>query len=182
MGCNRRLWAVVLALGWAAAHGCCLTECGTRRGALMPLGDGCDTSCAPACGPCGGLFAPFRSLLSCGSGCGELYVDEWLSDPPACCDPCDDCGTHTGPSGCCRWLNYPLHRGNFWGTRLADAGCGCDSCSARADHGHHPLSNLKVGEEVIVDEQWSEEMVVPYTATPNNGSSPLGPGPRALSR
>lgn len=33
----------------------------------------------------------------CG-GCGELYWNEWHSDPPSCCDPCNDCGDWVGPS------------------------------------------------------------------------------------
>jgi len=32
----------------------------------------------------------------CGSQCGEVYRNEWFSDPPACCDPCDHCGNYTG--------------------------------------------------------------------------------------
>src|SRR5207248_598223 len=35
-------------------------------------------------------------------GCGEIYCDEWKSDPPDCCDPCDRCyGQFTGPHGYC---------------------------------------------------------------------------------
>lgn len=47
------------------------------------------------------LLAPLGMCCPCGSGCGgcgELYWNEWHSDPPACCDPCDSCGSWVGPS------------------------------------------------------------------------------------
>lgn len=38
-----------------------------------------------------------------GCGCGETYWNEWLYDPPDCCDPCDDCyGCYVGPRDCCK--------------------------------------------------------------------------------
>jgi len=42
--------------------------------------------------------------MSCGKGCSDIYIHEWISDPPDCCDPCDKCyGQFTGPHGyCCR--------------------------------------------------------------------------------
>lgn len=87
---------------------------------------GCDTGCGDVC--CGGeicgcrrgcavaetvvfgvksirdefrrLLAPLGLCCPCGScgGCGEFYWSEWHSDPPQCCDPCDDCGNWVGPS------------------------------------------------------------------------------------
>lgn len=32
----------------------------------------------------------------CCDGCGEKYCNEWHSDPPACCEPCDNCGAYIG--------------------------------------------------------------------------------------
>lgn len=32
----------------------------------------------------------------CCDGCGEKYCNEWHSDPPACCEPCDNLGNYTG--------------------------------------------------------------------------------------
>src|SRR5205823_14876818 len=87
---------------------------------LHPIAwDGCCNDCGPtpceSCGArCGGcrdgllghcfLFGGLRGCLSCGRGCSEIYCDEWKSDPPDCCDPCDQCyGQFTGPHGyCCR--------------------------------------------------------------------------------
>jgi hypothetical protein len=65
----------------------------------------------------------------CASGCGEVYWGEWNSDPPACCDHCDNCGTWTGHGDC--FPRLPL-AGLFhlWGYRYGGCGgCGeCDSC------------------------------------------------------
>lgn len=79
--------------------------------------NGCGNECAPhacqgcgdmGCGGCGplsqGLFPWLGGLWTCGRGCSEIYYDEWASDPPDCCDPCDQCyGSFTGQGGgyCC---------------------------------------------------------------------------------
>ncbi len=85
---------------------------------LHPIAwDGCCNECGPSsCEPCGNrcggcrdgllshcfLFGGLRGCLSCGRGCSEIYCDEWKSDPPDCCDPCDQCyGQFTGPHGYC---------------------------------------------------------------------------------
>jgi hypothetical protein len=40
--------------------------------------------------------------MTCNKGCGEIYIGEWISDPPDCCDPCDQCtGCWTGHQGAC---------------------------------------------------------------------------------
>lgn len=64
------------------------------------------------CGSCasGGLFAN----KACAGGCGETYVDEWISDPP-CVDKC--C------SGDCRPVRSLLKA--LWGSRFVN---GCDMC------------------------------------------------------
>jgi hypothetical protein len=48
-------------------------------------------------GPLTWLFAIFEYGY-CDSGCGETYWGEFHSDPPDCCDPCDNCGNYIGPS------------------------------------------------------------------------------------
>ncbi len=102
---------------------CCLSLPLLR--CLHPIAwDGCCNDCGPSpCESCGaycgggccqdGLLAHcplfrgcfrgcLRGCLSCGRGCGEIYCDEWKSDPPDCCDPCDQCyGQFTGPHGYC---------------------------------------------------------------------------------
>ncbi|WP_146443611.1 hypothetical protein [Botrimarina colliarenosi] len=57
------------------------------RNLLRPIGTPLGLCCPQGSG-CGG----------CG-GCGDLYWNEWHSDPPRCCDPCDDCGNWVGPTG-----------------------------------------------------------------------------------
>lgn len=110
-----------------------------------------------ACNDCDGLGygeqvvpqRPFDRIrnrsLFCGSGCGEVYVDEWLSSPPECCDPCSGADWDGGSSSCgcsgCRgtcWQPGDLLR--RFGTGLlggryctgtqssADCGCGSGGC------------------------------------------------------
>lgn len=69
--------------------GCC---------APMAIGPGCDTM---GCNDCNGLgsgaivaatpvdtLRQLRRSLTCGSGCGETYIGEWISTPPDVADPC----------------------------------------------------------------------------------------------
>jgi hypothetical protein len=78
--------------------------------------------------------------LTCQSGCSsDIYWNEWASDPPDCCDPCDDGGRWIGPQPCARrcWLRRGV-TGVFAGLRGCLArvachggpcgGCGGDSC------------------------------------------------------
>lgn len=68
------------------------------------------------------LFRP----LACGSGCcGEVYWGEWISDPPDCADPCDNCGTYVGPRSRV-WSS--LTWCNLWGQR--NGSCDRGSCSS----------------------------------------------------
>jgi len=62
-----------------------------------------------------------RVMLTSG-GCGELYIDEWISDPPACCDPCNQCGQYVGPRYC------PQKKNRL--TALAGGRVGCNVCPA----------------------------------------------------
>ena len=52
--------------------------------------------CGPLLGPLFGWARGCGCGWGCGNnGCGDLYFDEWLCDPPACCDPCcnSSCGS-----------------------------------------------------------------------------------------
>src|SRR5687767_9486470 len=65
------------------------------------------------CGSCGlGGLAAGRS---CAGGCGEVYIDEWVSQPP-CVDQC--C------AGDCRPVRSLLAA--LWGSRFVQ---GCDMCA-----------------------------------------------------
>jgi hypothetical protein len=97
---------------------------------------GCsDGSCtAPTpCGSCGGIGSctpdcvgaiktagkavahKIHNSLTCEAGCGGVYWDEWFSDPPDCCDPCDNWGNYHGGTVC----------GKSGG---CDSGCGAGGC------------------------------------------------------
>lgn len=120
--------------------GMCL---GGRRG----CGWGCgpevfvDEAGAPCYGPIAGLAALLRnSFMSC--GCGEMYVDEWISDPPLCNDPCPvncecgggECGSTCGSSCTCDRGNsrsnrndkgeYVSGRKSYNWSRRTRGGCG----------------------------------------------------------
>ncbi len=118
--------------------------------AISMMSIGC---CAPmACNDCngpivrGGLVGgPLDGLrqikrnMTCGSGCGEVYVGEWRSTPPDCQDPC--CGDQwTG--GAIKARPFCGHRigcwqpgaflGALYGSRFcsgaeSSASCGCGS-------------------------------------------------------
>ncbi len=107
----------------SVSTGCCLTKscgipgtcqdgaCGiggtTCRdaGLAVSCADGCSAGgCAHGCARPGSLlglhcigklFQMSCYGLGCGSGCGEVYWHDWISDPPRP-DPCDTCGNWTG--------------------------------------------------------------------------------------
>jgi hypothetical protein len=154
--------------------GCC-NECGPCPG------EGCDEYCCTrgGCGPlgCNGLFPWLRGTWSCGRGCGEVYCDEWISDPPDCCDPCDQChGVFVGQSGgyCClgpfQRLLAALHGYKYcpppqcgpWrpifgncGRGYAVCGCGdvgCTGCGGGAPHGADVYYNGPIGTKAVPHE------------------------------
>ncbi|MEM7782728.1 MAG: hypothetical protein AAF623_05185 [Planctomycetota bacterium] len=81
-----------------------------------------------------------RRSITCGSGCGETYVGEWISTPPDCSDPC--CGSQWvgGTSKCRPFCWEPgMFAGSIFGSlvgqRYCDRAqssqpCGCDECSS----------------------------------------------------
>ncbi len=91
------------------AGGC---ESGACGGCDACGGDVYPGSCGTrVSGPCGGLSGLCLPLmctrLACGSGCGGIYWNEWVSDPPDCCDPCSDGGCWVGPQTCPQPCLYP---------------------------------------------------------------------------
>ncbi len=148
----RQFYGIALLLAITiAASGCCIDRfggCGYYNGGTEEYS--VNECCGSNCGRhspyerCGRgsclrkLTSPFRrlaSLATCGGGCGEVYWDEWLSDPPDCCDPCDDCGNWTG-DGCClpRVRKLLSRKRHVWRDGRCSSGCGgcgeCDGCDS----------------------------------------------------
>ncbi len=130
--------------GWDCGPGSACNQCGPTSDASTyhsygPLEypnescnwcGGSDVACdACGLGPCARvefhraihhLGLKLKRLLTCGSGCGELYFGEWHSDPPDPHDPCVDLGANSGPCGCGPHPSVPL---SLWGRRFHCEGC-----------------------------------------------------------
>jgi hypothetical protein len=108
---RRLLFLALATAGLFATSGCCCC-CSPCGGGGSPCGrcgllDACGLTCGGCCSPCGGcgllgrrycLPDDYRGAGSyyCDCGCGELYLGDWHSFPPKCCDPCDCYGNYTG--------------------------------------------------------------------------------------
>ncbi len=149
MASSPKLLLALLAGFVSLFSGCCGVQCVSPcgRGMVGSCGSsGCATACdANACGasPCGSTACDNAcggtNLLNgeiarrvktamiggCCAGCGEVYYDEQINEPPTC-DPCGCNGEFTGHnSGPCQPLLQRLRA--LMGTPYV-AKCGCDSC------------------------------------------------------
>lgn len=76
--------------------------CGVSRGVPATCATTVDCGCfadmtCEACRPRLRDCLPLFGVLFGCSGCpGDIYWNEWFSDPPNCSDPCDRCGNWTG--------------------------------------------------------------------------------------
>jgi hypothetical protein len=133
----RRVW-MLLSLVLLTSAGCCCvpvsspcSDCGPSAGyaphaAMAPCDPGnCD---AGSSGP-GLCDRPLLELLSCRSGCGEVYVDEWTNEPPTA----DPCGYACGGCGNCRECR-PIRNALrlLWGTPFKNC---CAVCGPTCDGG-----------------------------------------------
>ncbi len=125
-----------LCLALTSTVGCCTTMgptgCSSGMGTCGPSCDGmisCDS------GPTYGLGA-LASFASCRGACGEVYVDEWINEPPVA----DNCGYECGGCGHCSSCQ-PIRNAlkMLWGrpyqtacsSGLCGPSCGgCDSCDS----------------------------------------------------
>ncbi len=109
---------------------------------MGPIGPGCANMSCNDCSGCGtatryiangpiDALRNARRRMTCGSGCGEAYMGEWISTPPDAMDPC--CGEQfVGGASKCRpfcWQPGTMIRG-LYGSRFCsgDASstpCGC---------------------------------------------------------
>ncbi len=116
--------------------GCCTVSgpiaggaCGGPSCAVASCGAGADAACPGLLH--GELAAVFENAITggCCSGCGEIYYDEQINEPPTC-DPCAGAGEFTGNScGPCRPLLQRLRE--LWCSPCG-AACGstCGTCQA----------------------------------------------------
>jgi hypothetical protein len=70
-------------------------------------------------------FIALKEAIHC-KGCGDCYWDEWYSDPPDECDPCDDCGNYIGER-CCPPKRFKGVYAHLKGGRHCPPGC-TDAC------------------------------------------------------
>ncbi len=109
------------------------------------------------CGGCStcGSRESLGDVASCRWGCGEIYWDEWLSEPPDCCDPCDECGNWAGPQSCCRGGKLAGIWSSLWGCRGEPCSDG-ECCASRGGWcGHEGGSSCVDGADMnspFVDE------------------------------
>ena len=122
------LFGWLLGLGLFASHvGCC---------SIRLVGDGCKMDACgggqdcEGIGSCGSLCSRLADRIrstNCGSGCGEIYWDEHINEPPVC-DPCGCNGEfECGSVGRCPTALGRLK--NLWGFRYVPSNRGeCSSC------------------------------------------------------
>lgn len=92
------------------------------------------------CAPCGA--GPLARLASCRGACGDVYIDEWVSEPPVM----DNCGFDCGGCGMCQRCQ-PVRNllRLLWGTAYRASCCldacgGCASCSATTAGGYSKVA------------------------------------------
>lgn len=135
-------------IGWMFGLGLLLSHVGCCS--VRMIGDGCGSGpcgggCSDGCEPLGfgdhvgfgDHMAPFAGIghrmadhirsKHCSSGCGEIYWDEQINEPPVC-DPCGCDGEFTGDT--CRSCPTALRRlRNLWSYHRYQPSK-CDSCSS----------------------------------------------------
>lgn len=135
---------------FAVTAGCCNERVYRCDNGCNPLGGRFDGTCSPCstCPGCGNGLGhcachPFKTLfrrLTCGEGCSnDYYWDEWYSDPPYQCDPCDAyCGNFIGPR-CCPKPWWKRTTATILGRRCCSIGAcsgACDgTCGGTCDQG-----------------------------------------------
>ena len=115
-----RLIALGILLATLSSTGCvgwgpCGNEC--FQGPFRSAAQGICSTCEDNCCNCDGYNPPFGNLrrtLACGSGCGEIYYGDWLSNPPNACNECDARGIAYGANSrvpwLCNWWWRPMGR------------------------------------------------------------------------
>lgn len=151
--------ARVLTLGLLsiASAGCCCVQglpgnaCGTGSCGIASCGGG-------RCGS-----GPLMNLAGCRGACGEVYVDEWISEPPTV----DNCGPNCGGcSQCYQPVRNILRR--LWG-RPYMASCDTGLCGPSCDGGCDSYSGASIEGETYLNEGTTLHDGGPISS--HNGSS-----------
>jgi hypothetical protein len=162
----RRAILSSLVLIAAGLSGCTYhMQCGSAGCGTMPATADCGCGQAACDGGCGvgrgfGPLGFARNMSTCGAGCGRMYINEWVNDPPDNCDPCDDCGNWIGDQ-CCpkrfwRWANASRSLFGFRYDRPLRVAGGCGCAHHAGMHGMHegeviydgPVRQGGAGEEI----------------------------------
>lgn len=106
----------LLGLLTVVGAGCCCVQGMPSSGGMY--GASCDGGCPPG---------PLMGLANCGSACGEVYVDEWVSEPPVV----DNCGSNCGGCATCRRPVRNVLR-QLWGRPYMNQ-CASGVCSTGGD-------------------------------------------------
>ena len=191
---------LLIVVGSVVSTGCLAPHrfCGDGPGCGIADCNHCD-DCGPPPIPC----TPWEhwrqscGFLTCGSGCGDVYYDEWYSHPPDCQDPCDSCNQWVGGDGC-KCLPLSRFDGIFAGLRgqrfRCDTTCGffdcmagfCDVCQSDpcgcGGHGasSHQAANYEGevwsdGGDVIESDEYLDVQPIPQRQVqpvPQNSSQP----------
>ena len=118
----------LVGLGLLASHiGCCTIRMDGAGCETGSCGGGIGCEGIGACGTLRSRIAGRIRGMNCGSGCGEIYWDEHINEPPVC-DPCGCDGEfECGGNGSCPTALGRLR--NLWGYRYIPSNCGeCRSC------------------------------------------------------
>ena len=122
-----RLLAIGILVTTFSMSGCVgWGPCGNEQfvGPFAGTLEGVCTTCDDHCGSCDGclpVFGNLRKTLACGSGCGEIYYGEWMSNPPNTCNECDARGHAFGAPSRIPWLCNPFP---LWGYQYGQRGGG----------------------------------------------------------
>lgn len=136
---SRAAW-IMSCLLTLVGTGCCCTQGMNSCSGVV----GCSTCPTSSCGT-----GPLMGLASCRGGCGETYVDEWVSEPPCiddcgyCETGCDRCRTRRPVRSLLRLLWGAPYRGDCGGGSGCDSGCsgGCASCDGGVRVSGHAVSH-----------------------------------------
>ena len=129
--------------------GCGCSSCDSQ---VISTSNGCSDGCDDACGIhgtqaifdgswCGALrrgLCRCGTKLACQGGCGEIYWDEQINEPPVC-DPCGAQGAWIGGGSTGHYRPWYARMRDLWGYRYE--GADCEDCT----HGWKGHGGLRQG-------------------------------------